>query len=116
MRKQAQDQRQRIAQKCEHEFLALVDSDCNCEVVAIGIVQKIVFKDEGAILLLKPIVLWWARLLRCSLSHCTKGVAKKASLRTALSMIILAVKVCLKLVNNIAEAYLGKILALNWVI
>ena len=33
LRKQAQAQRQRIAQKCEHEFLVLFDSDRNCKVV-----------------------------------------------------------------------------------
>ena len=33
LRKQAQAQRQRIAQKCGHEFLALIDSDRNCKVV-----------------------------------------------------------------------------------
>ena len=46
VRRQAQAQRQRIAQKCGHEFLALVDSDRNCKVVVIDIVQKIVFQDE----------------------------------------------------------------------
>lgn len=46
MRKQAQAQRQRIAQKCGYEFLALIDSDRNCKVVAIDIVQKLVFQDE----------------------------------------------------------------------
>ncbi len=46
LRKQAQAQRQRIAQKCGHEFLALVDSDRNFKVVAIDIVQKVVFQDE----------------------------------------------------------------------
>lgn len=46
LRKQAQAQRQRIAQKCGHEFLALVDSDRNCKVFAIDIVQKLVFEDE----------------------------------------------------------------------
>jgi hypothetical protein len=33
VRKQAQAQRKRIAQKCEHEFLVLFDSDRNCKVV-----------------------------------------------------------------------------------
>ncbi len=48
MRKQAQ--RKRIAQKCGYEFLALVDSDRNCKVVVIDIVQKLVFQDgEGNI-------------------------------------------------------------------
>ncbi len=46
VRRQAQAQRQRIAQKCGYEFLALVDSDRNCKVVVIDIVQKIVFQDE----------------------------------------------------------------------
>ncbi len=46
MRKQSQAQRKRIAQKCEHEFLALVDSDRNCKVFAIDIVQKLVVEDE----------------------------------------------------------------------
>jgi hypothetical protein len=46
VRKQAQAQRRRIAQKCGHEFLALVDSDHNCKVVVIDIVQKLVFQDE----------------------------------------------------------------------
>jgi hypothetical protein len=46
VRKQAQAQRQRIAQKCGYEFLALIDSDRHCEVVAINIVQKLVVKDE----------------------------------------------------------------------
>ncbi len=46
VRRQAQAQRQRIAQKCGHEFLALVDSERNCKVVVIDIVQKIVFQDE----------------------------------------------------------------------
>lgn len=42
LRKQAQAQRQRIAQKCGHEFLALVNSDRNFRVFAIDIVQKLV--------------------------------------------------------------------------
>ena len=46
VRKQAQAQRQRIAQKCVYEFLLLVDSDCNCKVTAIDIVQKLVVKDK----------------------------------------------------------------------
>ncbi len=46
LRKQAQAQRQRIAQKYGHEFLALVNSDRNCKVVVIDIVQKLVFQDE----------------------------------------------------------------------
>ena len=48
VRKQAQAQRKRIAQKCGHEFLALVDSDHNCKVVVTDIVQKLVFQDEEA--------------------------------------------------------------------
>ena len=46
LRKQAQAQRQRIAQKCGYEFLALVDSEVNCKVVVIDIVQRLVFQDE----------------------------------------------------------------------
>ena len=46
VRKQAQAQRQRIAQKCGYEFLALIDSNRNCKVVVIDIVQKLVFQDE----------------------------------------------------------------------
>ena len=46
VRKQAQAQRQRIAQKCGYEFLSLVDSDRNCKVVVIDIVQKLVLQDE----------------------------------------------------------------------
>ena len=46
MRKQAQAQRQRIAQKCGYEFLSLVDSDRHCEVFALDIVQKLVVEDE----------------------------------------------------------------------
>ena len=46
VRKQAQAQRKRIAQKCGYEFLSLVDSDRNCKVVVIDIVQKLVFEDE----------------------------------------------------------------------
>ena len=46
VRKQAQAQRKRIAQKCGYEFLALVDSDRNCKVVVIDIVQKLVFQDK----------------------------------------------------------------------
>ncbi len=46
MRKQAQAQRRRIAQKCGYEFLALVDSDRNCKVAVIDIVQKLVLEDE----------------------------------------------------------------------
>ena len=43
VRKQAQAQRKKIAQKCGYEFFALVDSDRNCKVVMIDIVQKLVF-------------------------------------------------------------------------
>ena len=46
LRKQAQAQRQRIAQKCGHEFLALIDSDRNFEVFVIDIVQKLMFQHE----------------------------------------------------------------------
>lgn len=46
LRKQAQAQRKRIAQKCGYEFLALIDSDRHCEVFAINIVQKLVVEDE----------------------------------------------------------------------
>ncbi len=46
VRKQAQAQRKRIAQKCGYEFLSLIDSDRNCKVVVIDIVQKLVFQDE----------------------------------------------------------------------
>ena len=44
VRKQAQ--RQRIAQKCGYEFLALIESDRNCRVFVTNIVQKLVFQDE----------------------------------------------------------------------
>ena len=44
--KQAQAQRKRIAQKCGYEFLSLVDSEVNCKVVVIDIVQKLVFQNE----------------------------------------------------------------------
>ena len=46
VRKQAQAQRQRIAQKCGYEFLALIDSDRNHFTVAIAIVQELVVHDE----------------------------------------------------------------------
>jgi hypothetical protein len=39
-------QRQRLAQKYGHEFLALIDSDRNFDVFVIDIVQKVVFQDE----------------------------------------------------------------------
>ena len=45
VRKQAQAQRQRIAQKCGYEFLSLVDSDRNFKVFVTDIVQKLVFQD-----------------------------------------------------------------------
>lgn len=47
VRKQAQAQRRRIAQKCGYEFLALVDSDRNCKVFVIDIVQKLVVEGRG---------------------------------------------------------------------
>ena len=46
VRKQAQAQRQRLAQKCGYEFLSLVDSDHNCKVFVTDVVQKLVFQDE----------------------------------------------------------------------
>jgi len=46
LRKQAQAQRQRIAQKCRHNFLALVESDHTFRVFVIDIVQKVEFQDE----------------------------------------------------------------------
>lgn len=46
VRKQAQAQRQRIAQKCGHEFLALIDRDHNCNIFMTDIVQKLVVQDE----------------------------------------------------------------------
>ncbi|PSB28751.1 hypothetical protein [Chlorogloea sp. CCALA 695] len=46
LRKQVQAQRKRIAQKCGYEFVSLVDSEVNCKVVVIDIVQKLVFQDE----------------------------------------------------------------------
>jgi len=46
VRKQAQAQRKRIAQKCGYEFLSLVDSNRNCKVFVIDIVQKLVVEDE----------------------------------------------------------------------
>ena len=46
VRKQAQAQRKRIAQKCGYEFLALVDSDRNFKVFMTDIVQLLVFQDE----------------------------------------------------------------------
>ena len=47
VRKQAQAQLQRTAQKCGHEFLALVERDLNCKIVVTDIVQKIVFQEEA---------------------------------------------------------------------
>lgn len=44
-RKQAQAQRQRIAQKCGYEFLVLIDHP-NTKVTVTDIVQKLVFQDE----------------------------------------------------------------------
>ena len=46
VRKQAQAQRKRIAQKCGYEFLSLVDSDRNCKVFMTDIVQRLMFQDE----------------------------------------------------------------------
>ena len=46
VRKQAKAQRNRLAQKYGREFLALLDSDHNCKVTVIDIVQKLVFEDE----------------------------------------------------------------------
>ena len=46
VRKQAQAQRQRLVEKYGREFLVLLDSDRNCKVTVIDIVQKLVFEDE----------------------------------------------------------------------
>lgn len=46
VRKQAQAQRQRLAQKYGREFLALINSARTCKVVVIDIVQKLVFQNE----------------------------------------------------------------------
>jgi len=46
VKKQAQAQRQRIAQKCGREFLALVDGNPDTKVFVTDIVQKLVFQDE----------------------------------------------------------------------
>ena len=46
VRKQAQAQRKRIAQKCGYEVLSLVDSDHNCKVFVTDIVQRLMFQDE----------------------------------------------------------------------
>lgn len=45
VKKQAQAQRQRIAQKCGHEFLVSVDHP-NTRVTVFDIVQKVLFQDE----------------------------------------------------------------------
>ncbi len=57
VRKQAQAQRQRIAQRCGHEFLALVDSDRHCEVVVIDIVRSLWLRMRRGILFLRLMVL-----------------------------------------------------------
>jgi hypothetical protein len=46
LRKQAQAQRQRIAQKYGREFLALIDGSPNAKVTVTDIVQRLVFQDE----------------------------------------------------------------------
>ena len=46
VRKQAQAQRKRIAQKCGYEFLSLVDSEVNCKVFALDIAQELMVQDE----------------------------------------------------------------------
>ncbi len=46
LRKRDLLQRQRLAEKYGREFLALLDSDHNCKVTVIDIVQKLVFEDE----------------------------------------------------------------------
>ena len=46
LRKQAQAQRQRIAQKCGYEFLALINDGFNIRITITDIVQKLVFQDE----------------------------------------------------------------------
>ena len=46
VRKQAQAQCQRIADKYGQEFLALIDGDANTTVTVTDIVQKLVFQDE----------------------------------------------------------------------
>ncbi len=45
VRRQTQAQRQRLAQKYGHEFLALID-DPNTKATVTDIVQKLVFQDE----------------------------------------------------------------------
>lgn len=46
VRQQAKAQRQRIASKYGHEFLALIDGGSNTRVTVTDIVQKLVFQDE----------------------------------------------------------------------
>ncbi len=46
VRKQAQAQRQRIAQKYGYEFLALIDGTPDARVTVTDIVQRLVFQDE----------------------------------------------------------------------
>jgi hypothetical protein len=46
LRERDRMQRQRLAQKYGHEFLALIDSDRNCKVFVTDLVQKLVFQDE----------------------------------------------------------------------
>ncbi len=46
LRKRDRMERQRLAHKYGHEFLALIDSDHNCKVVVTDIVQNLVFQDE----------------------------------------------------------------------
>lgn len=46
VRKQAQAQRRRMADKYGYEFLSLIDGGSNTKVVVIDIVQKVVFQDE----------------------------------------------------------------------
>ncbi len=46
VRQQAKAQRQRLADKYGHEFLALIDGNSNTKVTIIDVVQKLVFQDE----------------------------------------------------------------------
>lgn len=46
VRKQAQAQRQRLADKYGQEFLALIDGSPNARVTVTDIVQRLVFQDE----------------------------------------------------------------------
>ena len=46
LRKQAQAQRQRLADKYGQEFLALIDGSPNAKVIVTDIVQRLVFQDE----------------------------------------------------------------------